>query len=226
MHIRKFYLCLIVLILFLMPLDLRAYCSQIEKYQESSYLSDIAANVMFATFYDEKDGEIEFNIQITNLHPNIMLYEERLDANIYYDATRTKPLEYNLSGLDANQTLRFMVSPRNSRCLEDNEILLIRHVTIPGYNPYYDDPLCKGLSSFLLCQRWHHVDIEYEEFVERVEEYQRRIAPDDDDDEIEENIISLFGLIREYYLHIAVLFGIIILGLLLRKRIKRDDFKL
>ncbi len=218
---------ILALVFFLNPFSTHAYCPEIERYQESSYLSTIAGNILFATFYEEKNGAIEFSIKISNLHPNIEVYEESQDLSIYHDSNRSQPLEYTVGGYESNQTVRFVIYPRNSRCLDDEEMLLVRHVNIPGYNPYYDDPLCKGLSSFLYCQKWHEVSIDYEEFEEKIEEYRRGLEKDDDEDDKDDGrIISLFVLIRENYLHIAGLFGIIIIIFVAKKMLKKDDFGL
>ena len=49
------------------------------------------------------------------------------------------------------------------------------YVTLPSYNPYYKDELCKGLENYTLCRRWAKVDLTYDEFKKQMKDYYNKI---------------------------------------------------
>lgn len=54
-----------------------------------------------------------------------------------------------------------------------NEILKEMKLKLPKYNELSEDPLCKGIEEFVLCNPTYEKEIDYENFVSRVNTYKR-----------------------------------------------------
>lgn len=53
------------------------------------------------------------------------------------------------------------------------DVLKTINLILPKYNKYTEDPLCKGIEEFVLCQSTYDKDIDYETFKQRVEVYKK-----------------------------------------------------
>lgn len=53
------------------------------------------------------------------------------------------------------------------------DVLKTINLSLPKYNKYTEDPLCKGNEEFVLCQPTYDKDIDYETFKQRVEVYKK-----------------------------------------------------
>lgn len=53
------------------------------------------------------------------------------------------------------------------------DVLKTINLSLPKYNKYTEDPLCKGIEEFVLCQPTYDKDIDYETFKQRVEVYKK-----------------------------------------------------
>lgn len=53
------------------------------------------------------------------------------------------------------------------------DVLKTINLSLPKYNKYTEDPLCKGIEEFVLCQSTYDKDIDYETFKQRVEVYKK-----------------------------------------------------
>lgn len=53
------------------------------------------------------------------------------------------------------------------------DVLKTINLSLPKYNKYTEDPLCKGNEEFVLCQPTYDKDIDYDTFKERLEVYKK-----------------------------------------------------
>ena len=73
----------------------------------------------------------------------------------------------------ANKTYNFSVLYDGSSC--DSYIVKTIKVTTPTYNKYYSDPLCKGIETYSLCQKWNNIgNVSYEDFKTSVTDYKKQ----------------------------------------------------
>ncbi len=222
---RLLLFCLGLLIVFLMPISIDAYCGPGMRTSERAQLNNLAANVKFTIFHEEKNDKMFFSVRINNMHPKLSIYDVLNERYIEYGHNREDPFEFVLRGYKPNQSLRFQIFSKNTECLTDDILLFTSRVQIPGYNEHYDDPLCEGYGDVLYCRRWQSLDLSKEEFVKRMMEIKHEEAVEEEKTNNEgESIVSLFEIVKKYYLYIIVAFLIIFVIKLVNKR--RDTFKL
>lgn len=53
------------------------------------------------------------------------------------------------------------------------DVLKTINLKLPEYNKFSDDPLCKGIEEFVLCNPTYNKEIDYETFVSRVNTYKK-----------------------------------------------------
>ncbi len=214
------------LLFLVFPISADAYCTSVQHNVEMSKLLRIAANVNLDSIHHESDSKVLFDIRINNLHEKIKLFEKNEEKFIYYEQANTFN-QYVIKGYEADQIVEFGVYPSNPECVSEDEVLLMRRITIPPFNKYYSDPLCRGRSDMLICFRWQRVELDREEFQNAIKRYEEEQKSDKKDAETAIDIFSLFDLVKENY-HYLLYLGLVvlvILGYKWRKK-KQDDFNL
>ena len=101
---------------------------------------------------------------------------------------------------------------------ECDEILKKIALKLPKYNHMADDPLCKGIEEFVLCNPLYDKEIDYESFVSRVETYKankNKTQLDDvgeEKDKIEnENLNRMIKYLKENLIQIIIIVVFVIL---------------
>jgi len=94
-----------------------------------------------------------------------------------------------------------------------NEILKTFTLKLPKYNKYSEDPLCKGIEEFVLCQPTYDKEIDRETFESRVNTYKRTKNESNLEDERQEEQIEneLILYIKENLLQIIIVATFIML---------------
>ncbi len=83
-------------------------------------------------------------------------------------------------------------------------MIKLKTITInaPNYNPYYNDPICEGLNNLSICQKWSKVELDYEGFVKKVNEYKEKnkeTISKNPNTEIQNNKFDFFDIYNKYY---------------------------
>ena len=99
-------------------------------------------------------------------------------------------------------------------------------VFIPTFNMYSLDPLCEGINGddFALCGKYYEYDVEYEEFVARVN-YYRNTHIVKEEESYSENNVSVLGSILQFVLnyrkYILIFLTMLLIIILAIGRIKK-----
>ena len=211
---------LIVSAILLFPLQVKAQCSTAETVR----LQKIAGNVNFKVDYTENYPIVKFHVTISNLHPDIKIFDMHT-GNIYtYGMDPNNPTEVAVYNYDDDRTLEYEIYSTYANC--PDEIVFKNYVTLPSYNHYYKNEQCEGLQNYKLCQKWEKNKLNYAEFTETMVEYKEthKIPEAGQKQEEEENEISdkVIEFISKYYMIILIPIIVICSGLMIYLD-KKDD---
>lgn len=194
------------------------------KEQTSRY--EKLANQIQATYeYKEVNDEIVFDITFHNVNNDFYIVD-------YYNLDHLKTYENNGSGviiadnyLPGNK-YRFSILNKKKSC--DTKIISEIFVTLPNYNKFYKDDICKDIGEFELCKKWvNNGGISYEHFLKSAKEYkeEKNEIPEELNNKIEENLFDkIRNFIAAYYVYIIItilILAIIIVYCVHRKRSKK-----
>ena len=137
------------------------------KLKPSSFIFS-SSNLSFNT-YKISDNKATFDITVANMTNDIYLYDS------FSDKKYIKTGEFVINDFNDGTKYRFFIKSNDKNCKD--EVLLTKYITLPKYNPYYGDPICKGIESYELCQRWGAFNIgSYKEYKSKIEKYKASIA--------------------------------------------------
>lgn len=172
---NKKILTFTILLSLLFPNLVKAECDNKDEYFES--IKD-----QFKVTY-ETDYELKQNVLIlNNPHPEsyfmilVSYGEYSCNAKGEYTkkCTNIKPGEYEIKIYNNN----------NYSCSVGTI-----NFTLPWFNEYYNDDLCKGLEDFYLCQPDYDKEIDYDTFKSRIELYiNKQDEKTENDNDIKKNI--------------------------------------
>lgn len=152
----------------------------------------------FKKIEDDYKVTYEFNKETKNYTLKFYSPEPNMyDFIIYIVKTPTcKELENNMTecyNIDPG-TYDLEIVGQTDSCKNSFKQLTI---DLPKYNKYSDDPLCKGIEDFVLCQPTYDKDIEYDDFVSRVNTYRNSLEIVNEND-TNQNINKPENKILEY----------------------------
>lgn len=173
---------------------------------ELASLKKLAANITYSYEYYFKDNEIYYDITIANLYEDIYVVD--LATKDKY-----KAVENIIRGKKSGQALKFEVYSKTC-----NELLTTKIVQLPKYNKYYGSEHCKDVPEFKYCSKWGNYDLTEKEFIEKVEEYKRKIG----NLVIDEEPIIYETEIPGFYVFISLILLILIMLLISIHRKKRE----
>lgn len=216
---KKFYTVFISLLLFLPINVLGQECTKEQKEQ----FKKIAKNIQVTYDYYNSGNDVFFDITFHN----VVDYFNVIDTRNYTYIIKNKNGNLVAKDFAPSNTYRFTVVTDDKICnymIVDNI-----NVTLPYYNSYSSDPLCDGINSYSLCQKWNNIGkINREAWEKEVKKYKESLINKSDDNNITENK-SVLEIIRDfianYYFYIiagASLLTIIIIVLIQNK--KKNSF--
>ena len=207
---KKIILFMTLMVLMILPHEVKAVCSN----SEISKFSSFATNVSIAYDYVESNGQVSFNIVLTNLRPELYISDVANQTNYYYNNSS----EIVLTGFKANRNYRFDIYAGSC-----NSRLYSLYVTLPGYNPYYNDPICTGVTHNI-CQKWINMKYDYDTFVQEVKKI-KAITEKKDEVIAEEKYLGIYDYILIFYTkyYFLILPAIIITCILVIIRERKKD---
>ena len=209
------YIIFVTLIMLMLPLKVSAKCD----YNDFSRIKSLANNVSLSYDYIETNEGIMFSITISNMSKEIYIIDRYFGNTYHYNDGN----DIVINEFSAGYSIKFDIYTTNSDCA--NTFLSSQYINLPSYNYYYKDPLCSGLESHGLCQKWARLELDYEGFKIKINDYKRSLEKEPDPpvlvektDGIIDHILSF--LASNYY---YILPGIIIVSLFGIYRIKKRD---
>ena len=157
------------------------------------------------------NDEVLFTITIYNLRPNQYVIDIINNKRYDYGYNKDNESEIVIENITESGVYKFEVYSKDNTCNEN--ALNTLYVTLPTYNKYYKDNLCKGIESYKLCQKWFGTSISYDRFKKEIENYKNTLNQEDDFEEEKEEtffdyLINLY--INTYYI-VLPLFIILLL---------------
>lgn len=217
MRIKKIF---VFSLLLLVPNIVKADC----EYKDKVRLQSLASNLSFTYEYKELDDgdRVSFDVTITNLHPELYIYDSLKNKNYYYNVDK----QVTINGYEDGLVLEFPIYANSGEC--KGVWLITNYVNLPPYNPFYKDSVCDGVNDFKPCNKWYRFPLSYEKFVEQVTEHKENKkpieepTPIEDKDEVIEKVITFLSKYSFY------LFGsmIVVGGSLIFYLNRKDDFDL
>lgn len=208
-------------LLMVMPSIVSAQCN----YDEKSRLQALASNLNFSYNYAEIENginsSVNFNITIANTNQELYIVDQT-NIKVYYYNNLS---EFTINNYKPGSTIQFIIYGNSGDC--KGVELITNYITLPSYNQFYKDSVCNGISEYKLCKRWTKVNLSYDEFLKKVEDYKEQIKPKENPSVLEEpNLIEMIIVFLSKYSF--YLFGgiIVVCGILIVYLIRKDDFDL
>lgn len=163
---KRFIIFFGLLVLFF-PFKTKAiFCTNDKKvgYQTS------ARNITTSYTYTEDNGNISFQIKLSNIPKNFIVKDIKNKNTYNYQGS-----EITINNLKPDTSYRFDIYVGDLDC--DNELMYSHYVNTPAYNPYYQDEVCIGMESYSICQKWFKVTMSIEEFRQKVNQLKEPEKP-------------------------------------------------
>lgn len=166
---EKIYYIVFFVVLFLsFNLNIKSLTYGGCEYSEIARLKSFVSNVNLSYEYYISNNKPYFNVTISNIVPG-MYFVDSLTGNTY-NYNNTTEGEIIIKGYTTNNgNYKFYSSL--SKCYGVK--LGSKYYSFPSYNYYYENDLCKENQNYSLCQKWVNITYSYDEFKEKIEEYQR-----------------------------------------------------
>lgn len=204
-RMRKKIVILSMFLFFFLPKPVSAsiFCT----YEMKSYLKNLASNMNLSYDYIEQNENAIFTITISNVYKEFYIKEKKT-GQIYYPDTSKEISEIILNNYISGQTYQFEVYTNIVNC--EDEILATFYTSLPSYNPYYKEEVCKGIEESELCSKWSNHSLSKEQFIEKVEQYKQSLKKEKIEIPKEEE--KLPYLLEFYLNYYYIILPVIIIG--------------
>lgn len=200
----KKILWLIFLFLLIPTKNIHAKCM----YSDIAEMKKISANINYSYEYKIVDDVALFDITLTNLTKDIYFVDSNTGKTY-----KNKTGEIVLKNYNSGENIVYNFYPNDTDCMDT--VLYTIRITLPKYNEYYNNPICVGASEYSLCQKWSSHNLDYNTFINKVNEYKKVKEEEQEKDKKEVDNDSVFHYIilflTEYYYLILIILGITIL---------------
>lgn len=187
----KKVLFIIAILTLAIPIYSKAYqCSN----SDMDYYQKLSDNVS-PTIEEQENGT--FSVIFSGVSKSIRIYNTKNGA-YYWNLTPNFIGETRIDGLKLGETYSFEIYSFSEICLLKKFRIIT--VNIPNKNPYYNDAICLNAKDYSLCQKWTTIDISYEEFVQKVNDYIKKNEDiKKDNNTIETKKFDFFTFYQKYY---------------------------
>lgn len=216
----KRYVKLIMFLFLLVIIPVHGSAEECD-FSTKAKLKKLASNISTSYVPIEQGNKVTFDITISNIYPNLVVIDPKTGNEYRYDTSRNIPHQITLSGYASDQTYRFEVYADKENCSEES--LNIYYVTLPAYNPYYKDDLCKGIEDYKLCNKWLKHSLTRDEFVKEITAYKASLNQPEKQVQKKQKENSMLAFIKEYY-YVFIGLGVLGIGYVIYVRRKRDSF--
>ena len=175
------------------------YC----RYDDLAYLKKLAANINYTYSYVENNGTVSFSVTLTNLQSNLYVVDLTKNSTYTY-----KDTEMTIDNYEGGQVVKYNIYTNAGECTD--QILYTIVFTLPTYNPFYNDELCKDIPDYELCQKWSTHKLDYQGFKTNVKNYLSTLNNSDEEKKLEETKELQYSkvlkfLSENYYIPLVVI---------------------
>ena len=206
----------LITLLILFPISCKALSCN---YAEQARLRKLASNIATSYEYVENDESVSFDVTITNVTDELYIHDNNTGNDYQFNGTN----EIIIKGYEPGTNVKYSIYPVKTNCTYS--YLTNKYVNLPYYNKYYKDPLCEG-KKYSICGKWQKVTLTYDEFVETINEYDKKKDEEKENEEKQDNIFDIISkFIFDYYIFIlgGGLLIFVLISLITRKN---HDFDL
>ena len=198
------------------------------EYDDKTRLQRIASNIASSYTYKEEKNEetgfntVKFTVTLTNMHDDVVIIDEETNEHYYNNADR----EIVIENVKPGKYLKFLVYGNIDNCREEKVTTI--YVTLPSFNKYYTDELCRNIPDYSLCNKWANIKMTHEKFTQKVQAYLDSLIVSSENT-ASENQESVFEIIIAFLAKYSlIIFGsiIIICAGLIFYLVRKDDFDL
>lgn len=214
-----FFACM--MLFFVIPFQAKAAsCSN----QEALRYQKIASNVNVTTTYTETNGTVSFQVIITNLTPQIIIYDISHNRYYHYGDNGENPSEVIVDGFEADKSYRFIAYATNQDGCEYGK-LYTYYANTPAYNQFYNDPVCQDVKEYKLCQKWLKTNLSHDEFVKQVNEYKESLKTEETTrvQKVNSPGFNLAQFLIDHYYILLIIIILFVLGMIYWNE-KHDTF--
>ncbi len=177
-----------LLLILLLPIKTLAKCTDSDRVK----LHKLASNVTFSYEYVEKDNRVTFNIIVTNLTKDLILYEK--SNNREYNQNG----ELTIKGYGKDDIAKFYIYAKDDTCISSP--LISNIMNFPSYNPFYKDDICKQIPNYTYCKKWINNPYDYETFKKNAYKFIEENKKQKIEEEKQvEQVKSMFDYLGEFY---------------------------
>ncbi len=155
--------------------------SKLKAYANSTEIKYFHVDDYTPTEEDMNFGTVDiynlFYISINNLLNNFYVVLDDTGMILSYDKSLNVPNVAKSGYLVGGREYKLsFYAHANDSC--NAKPLLTKTITLPSFNYYSLDPLCKGLEDYKLCNIWYAGDITRDEFVSKITNYKEGLKED------------------------------------------------
>ena len=165
-------------------------------YSDVARLKAFVSNINISYDYYIQNNKAYFNIKLTNIVPGIYFEDSQTGNKYSYENTNNGEIViYNYTNTNGNY--KFYSSLNECYGVK----LGNKYYTLPTYNIYYEDVLCKENPNHSLCQKWIKMNYSYDEFKGIIDKY--NLEKDDTTLENEKDVIyekTYLNLLVDFYI--------------------------
>src|SRR5574344_933231 len=194
-----------LIVLLLLPNVVQAYWNC--DYTRLAKLKAYAANINTSYDYKMVDNTPKFTITITNIYKTMILYDNT-SKKYYYPDTSKDMTDFTIDGYENGKSYQFTIYTTEDLCTD--KIIYTFYVTLPPYNPYYNDSLCAKYPDYKLCQKWTNTGLTYDKFKTEMSNYISSNGGNSTNDDNENNLPEWVKYYLKYYM--LILPAIIVIG--------------
>ena len=177
-------------------------------YSEVSKLKAFVSNINISYDYYISNNKAYFNLTLNNIVPGIYFVDSYTGNSYnYYDTNDGEITLYNYNNYQGS--LKFYSELQQCYGIK----LGTKYYKFPQYNSYYQEPICLENKNFTLCQKWQKMIYSYSELEKKIEEYNRKMENEiqEEDIEFEYNPTFLDKIVKFYTKYYYIILSAIIL---------------
>lgn len=178
-----------MLLIVLCPIQTKALMCNNES--KAKY-NEMAKNISVNYEYQETENDVIFNIKITNIPESFIIVDIKNNVTYKYRSS-----EIIIPNVSKNTSYKFNVMKDDDAC--SWEIFYTHYINIPSYNFYYKDEVCKGIEDYKLCNKWLNINMEYDEWKNKIIEYKNSLI-NNDDEIIDDEEKGVFDILLDFYI--------------------------
>lgn len=192
------------------------------EYSDVSKMKQLVTNVNVTYTYKIVNNIAYYDVTLTNLTKDMYVVDSTTKQKYYSFPNGELTIRNHVAG-----SVTFKLYSNKSECR--NILLGSKYASLPFYNIYYSNDICKDLDSFLYCKKWGTRTYTYAEVKKAVDDYYEQMKRDERVTPEPVRIKTFWEKLLDFYIkyYIIILLSIIalcIIGIQIRKR--KNRFKL